>query len=85
MDWNWICVAPRPEEIILLGWSISVDWIRSRFFGVKGFLSRIDTRLSGELPNNSLEGAGLAGEGHGWRDEAHLKQSQDAHEARVQQ
>ena len=30
---------------------------------VKGFLSRIATRLSGELPNSSLEGAGWAGEG----------------------
>lgn len=54
-------------------------------FLVKGFLVRIGIRLSGQLPNSSLEGAGLAGEGHGWRDEAHLKQSQDAHEARVQQ
>lgn len=46
---------------------------------------RIATRLSGELPNTSPEGAGWKGEGRGWRDEVNLKPSQDGHEARVRQ
>ena len=54
-------------------------------FLVKGFLVRIATRLSGELPNTSPEGAGWKGEGRGWRDEVNLKPSQDGHEARVRQ
>lgn len=58
MDWNWICEAPSPEEVILLRWNLSVDLIRAQFFLVKRFLARIATRLSGELPNSSLGGAG---------------------------
>lgn len=85
MGWNWICEVPSPEEVILLRWNLSVHLIRAQFFLVKGFLARIATRLSGELPNTSPEGAGWKGEGRGWRDEVNLKQSQDAHEARVRQ
>ena len=51
-------MAPRPEEVILLRWNLSVDLIRAQFFLVKRFLARIATRLSGELPNSSLGGAG---------------------------
>jgi hypothetical protein len=37
MDWNWIYEAPSPEEVILLGWNLSVDLIRACFFLVKEF------------------------------------------------
>jgi hypothetical protein len=60
MDWNWIYEAPSPEEVILLGWNLSVDLIRAWFFLVKRFLARIAIRLSDDLPNSS-GGAGLGG------------------------
>jgi len=53
MDWNWIYEAPSPEEVVLLGWNLSVDLIRAWFFLVKGFLARIAIRLSDDLPNSS--------------------------------